>query len=348
MGMIRNGLVEARKRKSWTLVEAATFIGCGRNTLNRWELGQATPHPSYVRRLCEVYGATVASLELEDGQLYIGKPGLASEPVTDTISSSLKQDLTVQLMKIVMSSSNHEEIQAQINKVIDDYSAIIEQDLDQVVTRCNALRSLVLLPIELCSLAILGTKRLPVREVLSQCAAGIAACWHIRKGKELSLANDALSLYIPALKALAESSHPQSNDAATLVAQALILKADLVRDIIGTESAMEYLQQAICYSNQALSPMLAVLSWRTLAATYYLAECWQEAMKAAEEARRIMVTQPRGKQLPLDVQSFVYAGLAIHEAVNGKKQEALDALKLMHTTYQTQPSNAPHWMAHSW
>lgn len=61
-----------------------------------------------------------------------------------------------------------------------------------------------------------------------------------------------------------------------------------------------------------------------------------------------MVTQPRGKQLPLDVQSFVYAGLAIHEAVNGKKQEALDALKLMHTTYQTQPSNAPHWMAHSW
>lgn len=38
--------------------------------------------------------------------------------------------------------------------------------------------------------------------VIKQCSAGVVACWHLRKGKELALASSTVSTYIPTLKGM--------------------------------------------------------------------------------------------------------------------------------------------------
>src|SRR6266581_9019713 len=66
--MERSKLAMARMRMHWTLSQAAERISCDANTLNRWELGKTTPRGYNVQRLCEVYNATPAELDLENVQ----------------------------------------------------------------------------------------------------------------------------------------------------------------------------------------------------------------------------------------------------------------------------------------
>ena len=64
--MERTRLRTARAKKHWTLEKAAEAIGVGVTTLHQWETGRANPYPFNRERLCEVYGATAAELDLEE------------------------------------------------------------------------------------------------------------------------------------------------------------------------------------------------------------------------------------------------------------------------------------------
>lgn len=64
--MERTRLRTARAKKHWTLEKAAEAIGVGVTTLHQWEKGRANPYPFNRERLCEVYGATAAELDLEE------------------------------------------------------------------------------------------------------------------------------------------------------------------------------------------------------------------------------------------------------------------------------------------
>ncbi len=64
--MKRTKLQAARARKRWTLEQAAEAIGVGVTSLHQWEQGNANPYPRNKHRVCEVYGATAADLDLEE------------------------------------------------------------------------------------------------------------------------------------------------------------------------------------------------------------------------------------------------------------------------------------------
>src|SRR6202051_3656571 len=95
VGLMRKRLklVEARADKDWTLHEAAQWIGCAPNTLNRWELGTMNPSAYYRTRLSAAYGMTKIELGLEDEKSPV-LPGRASSSALER----LRADFTMYLM----------------------------------------------------------------------------------------------------------------------------------------------------------------------------------------------------------------------------------------------------------
>lgn len=54
-----NGLRELREARFLTQSELARAVGVSRyQTVARWESGKGYPHPSHLRKLCEVLGIT--------------------------------------------------------------------------------------------------------------------------------------------------------------------------------------------------------------------------------------------------------------------------------------------------
>lgn len=62
--MQRTGLIAARARQHWTLLQASIKIGVDSKTLNSWENGRSFPHPYNMQQLCMVYQATPQELGL--------------------------------------------------------------------------------------------------------------------------------------------------------------------------------------------------------------------------------------------------------------------------------------------
>ncbi len=350
----RSKLVAARKRRftHWSRRKVARQIGIGENTLYCLEKGLSKPRGDTILLLSDAYGVDARDLGFEDDQPAQNPPASASSAppevtiMTDTITSSLKQDLTVHLMNIVLFEKQIDVVQGQIDKAVQDYEALIREDLDCLISRRNALRSLVLLPIGLCVATSTQHTTRHVDDILIQCAAGIAACRHFSNGKELVLARDALSNYIAALKVIIQQSERNKKTAADLLMQCLMLKAELARDVENIEQSIAYLTQAISYGEISQNVLLEALTWRTLAATYYYAEQWSNCLHATEKALKTMKLAPKGT-FPLDAQSFINAGAATYFAVNGKETQAYDAISSARRTYEMQAHDAPKWAAHS-
>src|SRR5450432_1701750 len=90
-------LVEARARKDWTLHEAAQWIGCAPNTLNRWELGTMNPSAYYRTRLSAAYGMRKDELGLE-GENVVDLP----EYATSSALEHLRADFTMYLIGLAL------------------------------------------------------------------------------------------------------------------------------------------------------------------------------------------------------------------------------------------------------
>ncbi len=273
------------------------------------------------------------------------------ETADDTLASFRRQDLTMRLMRIAWDWSTHNaryhELQMLISLELEDNNSM---NPDDPISRRNALRRLALLPIELCGLSALSAvvKR-PTEEILAQCAAGITACWYLRKSKELVFASQVVSTYLPTLKAIAQSSPaPQRKAAADLLVQCFLLKSTLSRHVDGSNEAVTYAQQAEKYSEMAENRLLQMLALRTQAAAYHYGNQWEQALLAAEKARYLL-QQKQGNTVPAVVQSYVYAGLATYQAYNGKKQDSLTSLGKAHTLFfaQSLDEPVPIWVDHN-
>jgi tetratricopeptide (TPR) repeat protein len=231
------------------------------------------------------------------------------------------------------------------------------------ISRRDALRFLALVPVDLLGLSHLhpvSQKEFSYEDILKHCAAGITACWSLRKGKELAFADLAVSKYIPTLKSIAQIAPiPQRKTAADLLAQCLLLKSTLSRHLDASNEAIAYAQQAETYGEQAGSLLLRILALRTQAASHYYANHWIPALQAAEKAKNLLeerdkqaqhrqastFVQPAEEPVPQLVSSYVYAGLATYQARNGRKEDALLSLKKAHHTFSSE--QAPIWIDHN-
>lgn len=362
MDLSPGDLRNARMKRKWSQERAAEACGVGVATFQRWEQGRSIPHPANMLQLCKIFG-DLSAPELKSAESVHDQQSLVTTPqtdiliMTDHLSSSLRQDLTVRLLKIVWSWSHRDhqpeklgELQNRINKTVEEYNLIIDQDFDQILTRRNALRSLVLLPIEVCGLTKISQIKASGDDILTQCAAGITAAWHFRKGKELALANDAISIYIPALETMTDVAEKQyKKSAAFLLAQCFLLKATLAPHIENLDQSIQHAKRAIQASEIAGDDILKALILRRMATTQIYANRWtpgwHPGLNSVEQAANLLENQPRGS-VPQQIQSYVYAGLALCRAQNhpDQEREVEIALKKAHDTYSPYDKDIPPWI----
>ena len=355
--MERAKLIAARLQRHWTVAQAAEHLQVGVNTVIRWEKGQRKPFAYNVQRICEVFQAAAWELGLEESCC----PDVPATPANveeqeaaaDALKALVRDELSLRLLKIIWrwprSNTRYSELQAHLVQKTEDYT-IVNQKNDHSINRRNALRLLALLPIEMCGLSALGpVLKYPAEDILTHCAAGITACWYLRKGKELALASSAVASYIPTLKSIAASSSAsQRTAAADLLVQCLLLKSTLAGHVEGSNEAIAYAQQAEKYGEMAGNTMHQILALRTLASIHDYANRNELALQVAEKAQYLL-EHAQGIYIPKLVHSYVYAGIATYQAHNGRKEQAFTALNKAHLTFFSQAvdEQVPIWVDHS-
>ncbi|MBV9228303.1 MAG: helix-turn-helix transcriptional regulator [Chloroflexi bacterium] len=350
-------LKAAREQKHLTQTEAAEAVGVTLNSWHRWETGQQEPHAYNLRRIEEVFGLNLEELGLTP-QLPVVKrvPDREDIPVEEDVLTAFRmQDLSSCLMRIVWDWLYHHytkyhELQACIGRILEEH-IILNKDTD-LISRRDALRRLASLPIDYCYLsAFAAVLKRPIEEILTQCAAGITACWYLRKGKELAFTAQAVESYVPTLKAITESSQKeQCIAAADLLAQCLILQSQLANQFDNRAASLNYAKQAEQYSEAAGNIALQIVAIRTQANAYDFAHDWKQALQTAVRASLLLKTNKdnsSNKHTPIPplVASQVYASLGNYQGHAGLKQDALYSLGEAHTKfYETSDEPVPVWI----
>jgi transcriptional regulator with XRE-family HTH domain len=333
-----------RAKKHWSLQHAATLLEVDASTLNRWEHGKTFPRGHSVEKLCRVYECSEEELGLPNttsSQVSFSPPALER---TTVAQSFLVSDPTMRLLSLAFSPLDTHMMQWEVIKLLEGYPMNTD-----ALTRREALRRLATLPMITLHLnAFIPTQNALPEAVLSQCSAGVVACWYLRKGKELSFAESTVSTYLPTLREIVASSSQHRKAAADVLVQCYLLKAALSWHITSPMDGIKYTQQAEAYSQIAESPLLQVAALRSQAAVFCYANQWGQALHAGLQAKQILERTPKDLIPPL-ARSYVYAGVATYQAYHQHKQDAFTSLKKAHATFFEQSGDdvVPLWIDHN-
>ena len=326
-------LVAARARKFWTQEEAAAKLGVGVSSLQRWENGTAKPYKANIQRLCTTYEATAAELGLDADD----KPEAVMTSTHSATSQSVKvkeprafigTDLTMQLLALAfVPYRSYQDLQKEMVHLIYEHNSMNTNNQNYHTSKNEALSRLATLPIVTFNLDLSSGSPSPqvIAEILTQCAASIAACWELSKSTEhsdLRLAFTCVSAYLPTLKAIVQDAALHRKHAASLVFQGLQLKARMAYHMEGPKQAAGYAEQAVTYAEESGNLLMQIVALRELASAYEWATDHrrEQALHVTEKAR-YLIEHPSGLKVPFQVQSWVYSGLAKYQALNGKPQE---------------------------
>jgi transcriptional regulator with XRE-family HTH domain len=306
----RTKLVEARARNNWNLEQAAERIGCAPNTLDRWELGTMKPAAYYRARLCEVYGITTEELGLEEEKI------IAFPKRSKDIQTFLYADLTTRLQDLALvTHCKPYKVQRTIVHALKEFSAMNAGHEDVVLTRREALRRLAMFPVVLSS----GATQQPLERILNACAAGITACEQLskREHEDISLAFSMLNTYLPVLKTIVKESSTHRKDAASLTAQAYLLRHILGLHIESPDVAIArgYAKLAVTYGEQSNDPSLQIATLKNLTWAYNHVKNYPQALRTIEQAKSL--AERYQKSLPPTVTSRVYGTVAVIQVKNG-------------------------------
>ena len=351
--MERARLSAARMEKGWSQEYVASRLNVDRITVQRWEQNRTTPQPYHLEQLCQLFGKTAVALGLVEEHLVVEQHTPEQEEATEgegVYTSFRASHFWLRLWHVVCNwprnNARYHELQESLLLELEDTTSMTH---DKSMSRRDALRLLAAMPIEICGLsAVKVVMKRPVEEILTLCAAGVTACWHLRRGRELLFVSDTIARYLPTLKAIAHgASSTQRKAAADLLAQSYLLKSELACHVEGFNEAVAYTRLATTYSEGAEDTTLQSLALRTQAAVYSYANRWEQALQAGEQALSILETT-QGTPIPPLVRSYIYGGLAIYQARNGFKQKAFISLGKAHTAFFAQPPDdpAPIWVNH--
>ncbi|HLI91345.1 MAG TPA: hypothetical protein VKV37_21840 [Ktedonobacteraceae bacterium] len=202
--------------------------------------------------------------------------------------------------------------------------------------RRAALRTLALIPIQALGLGAIATGMQcswKAQEVLTHCAAGVTACYHLAKGQheDIALASEVISAYLPALQKIVKESSLSRQEAAHLLAQCFLLKGTLAVHYEGPQQAAADILQALTYAqaSEDLPLQLAILHRQI-----WIAICSRrpvQALNAALQAENLI----EHSTIPLSpvILSSTYSGIAKGLASNQRQQEAQAALSQMYIAF---------------
>src|SRR5579859_6569353 len=219
--MERAQLSTVRNEKGWSQKYVAEQVGVDPVTVQRWEYGQTAPRPHHLVQLCKLFGISAQELGFEEVQATVVTQNTTVERDTtgDAYQAARSVALFMRLYYLVWNypcvDARYSELQAVISLELEDNS----MSGNDPMSRREALRNLAMLAIEGCSLSALQpVYTRPIAEILTQCAAGVTACWYLHKGKDLAFAYDVMAKYLPTLKDIVKTAAAQQRkEAADLV-----------------------------------------------------------------------------------------------------------------------------------
>ncbi len=339
--MKREKLIAARVRKRLTREDAAALLGVNPNTVYKWEAGKATPRFYNIQKLCEVYDASPWELGLDIVPDVVTAQALTTN---QALSGLMQTDLTLRLLAFVfephrVSCQHLQRLQQRIGEIIEE-----ERTMDNdILSRREALQRLALLPFATLQLNALGAcLSHPIEDILTQCAAGIVACWHLSKsaeGADLALAFNCVSGYLPTLKAIVKDSSQHRKAAATLAGQSALLQTILGLHLQGLKEAEQYAQEAVTYSKESQDLPLLLTALHSATWVYCYAKRDQQALHTIEQALPLLKHKSHIALPPPLLCGKVYSVRAIMQAKNG--QDGTPSLSLAKEALLAPSSDEP-------
>lgn len=311
-------LKAARLRKGFTQDDLAEVIKVGTSSIRRWENGENTPQPIHMQQLCDTLDITVEELL----SITLGVPaGLAGTLPHIELPASLprklqvfmQQDLTMRLWSLHSEPyQTYQEIHTAMARILKDFDSMNE---NRHINRREAFLRLVSLAFTPAFASALKSEEVPSatvsRDILTQCAIGIAACWELRKSSEpddLALAFEGVSAYLPVLQRIVKDSSEHRREAARLVMQCLLLKSRLAQHLENLIMAISYAQQALSYSEAAQDVSLHLQAFEKLAGSYVFGKQYQQALQTMQYVEPFL--KRKDVMLPLVQQASLSSMLA--------------------------------------
>lgn len=339
--MERKKLKNARQRHHLTLAQAAERLQVDINTLWRWEGGKTSPRAYNVIELCKLYNLSAIELDLEefcDSNIHASSNlVLSDDSRKQTFGTLLREDLTLALQEIVFAWPSYDKcyrkLQAQIQQTIEDFCAMKHSD-DLFMTRREALRRLAFLPVQLCGLsAFRGVLSRTYEEILTQCAAGIAACEELSSEGDLSTSFSLLATYLPTLTTIVWENAVHRQSAAALATQCLLAQTILATHLEGYPQALSYAKQAVTYSEATNDVILRITALGRLAWVYSSNNQRKIALESAFQMQELF--QQNKAKYSSNIQSYVSGVVAKNLALNKKREEAQKYLQQAHEAFFT-------------
>lgn len=198
--------------------------------------------------------------------------GIPKAEVTDwSIWFSLK---VAQILRVVGLGNGHaihcDDVQTIVDqeiKIMDETLRQYQIDLEQSISRRQALATIVALPTTL--LAISGlTSNLVAEEFLPQCAASITACWHLMRGKGFAAVGEILPQFVPLLRTFALQPSKYQQMAARLATQTSIIQGILAQHRLDFTTREAHCNDAVRYAHISQDSKLQAASFMYLGYTY--------------------------------------------------------------------------------
>lgn len=266
------------------------------------------------------------------------KPVLSQSIVSIINTDSLLARVMTVLYQQQYQTASYDGLQQAIHEEIGKFDLINRSDDGDAsrLSRRDALVMIAGLPLSLLvKMPSEPTTAIFAEEFLPQCAACIAACWHLMRGNDFIIVENVLIAIIPLLLTLARQPSIYQKSAAQLTSQGYILAGLIAVLQLKHSIAESYCKLSIQYSRIAEDHNLEVAGLKHLAAKYLSAKYPLKTLSAYQEA------QPLVDSVSPLLRSRTYLGLALAYAQCGQKQEALKYLALTKDTFPEHPEDDP-------
>jgi transcriptional regulator with XRE-family HTH domain len=333
-------LIAAREHLHLSQAEAAERINVGLVTYQRWEVGRRKPQPQHIRQLYAVFGTALHPFteEARQPQRNGVEPFLQGEFASfhdediDEPQTFIAANMTAHLWSLAfMDHPTCQDKRYSIKQAIKEFTTMNTDKKNYQITRREALYSLATLPMITLGLTVPGSTVQPAQygATIAHCSASIEACWELYKSgdaKDLTLAFQSVSKYLPILEMIAKQSSPYRKEALDLATQYALVKVFLGWERTNPTETVQYAKQAVSLSQETDDIALQLSAYSKLAWTYYYDKKYLPALMTAQEAQaRLQNYTRRTKQsLHPGVQGGTYSTLALMQAKNGESPD--DAL----------------------
>jgi DNA-binding SARP family transcriptional activator len=204
------------------------------------------------------------------------------------------------------------------------------------LTRRQALVVIAALPASLLTWIQIGqASTLPMEEFLPQCAASLAACWHLMQGNEIAVVEEVLPTYLPTLVNQALQPSPSQQTAAALAAQGYLLKGLLALHRMQFSTRALYCQEAVTYAGIAQDYNLQAAALMHLGSAFYYGKESIQALQTFQQAFPLLE-----KVSPL-LQSCIQMRMGMAAAACNQKQEAFRHMGMAREGFPAHPEDDP-------